>query len=1027
VGGLRELADRLKRDAPSRGIVVYLALGGALLGAVHLYAQDALDSHASAAVNGIALALYAGGLVYVLARALRARDAHAIELLRADSERFRNLTALSADWFWETDTENRVTWLAGGAPVAALFGETRVVGQRLWEIAPVRIEPDALAEHREQLAARLPFFDLELSREAADGARVIHCVSGEPRLDPQGRFLGYRGVGRDVSLQRAAEAAAADARQRLDLAVDGARLALWDLDVPTDRLFISARWAELFGREPKDEIMRGADLLSQIRPEHRDAARKAFTDVLKGEVPVYEAEYCFATRPGEWRWLRATGRVVEREPDGRAKRISGITMDVDEAKRAEHALRDAETRYRALVELSPDAIIVHSGGLVEYANPAAARLLRATPAQLAGMRVEDMVHPDDRPRMQERMRYHASGPGASGFETRRLLRRDGAEAVVEGASISYLENGRLIVQSVLRDVSEMRRARDALAERERRFRDVVEAAGEYVWEVGSDGRLSYLSERVEAVLGYTQSDMLGRRLVEFMPLGEARKAQAWFAERDAQPRAFRDQLFRVMTKAGRAIWLSMSGVPVFDRGGRHAGYRGTAADITARKQAEERLEYLAKRDPLTGLPNRALLAERIQRAIVAAARNRGKLALLFVDLDQFRLVNDSLGHQAGDALLRAVAERLANTARHEDMLARLGGDEFVLLWDGVRTPADAAAAAQRVQATLARPFTIDGRTLSIGASIGISLYPNDAHDAATLLRNGDAAMHAAKEAGRGSHRFYAPEFAALAAERLALESELRGALSRNEFVLHYHPVVRGVPGQGARIVGAEVLARWQHPERGLVMPDDFVPAAEQSGLIRALGEWTIERSLAQVAAWRRRFGEPLWFAVNVSGAELAQGDAYVGRLQAALQANRIEGRWFELEVTERVLMSHLPENINTLRRAAALGVRVAIDDFGTGYSSLAYLRRLPIDKLKIDRSFLKELDSHPADAKIVQAIATMAHGLGLSVAAEGVENAAQLERLRALGCEEWQGHYFSAPLDAAGFEQLLAARSAAAS
>ncbi|MGW8269920.1 MAG: PAS domain S-box protein [Burkholderiales bacterium] len=808
MGGLRELADRLKRDAPSRGIVVYLALGGALLGAVHLYAQDALDSHASAAVNGIALALYAGGLVYVLARALRARDAHAIELLRADSERFRNLTALSADWFWETDTENRVTWLAGGAPVAALFGETRVVGQRLWEIAPVRIEPDALAEHREQLAARLPFFDLELSRETADGAWIIHCVSGEPRLDPQGRFLGYRGVGRDVSLQRAAEAAAADARQRLDLAVDGARLALWDLDVPTDRLFISARWAELFGREPKDEIMRGADLLSQIRPEHRDAARKAFTDVLKGEVPVYEAEYCFATRPGEWRWLRATGRVVEREPDGRAKRISGITMDVDEAKRAEHALRDAETRYRALVELSPDAIIVHSGGLVEYANPAAARLLRATPAQLAGMRIEDMVHPDDRPRMQERMRYHASGPGASGFETRRLLRRDGSEAVVEGASISYLENGRLIVQSVLRDVSEMRRARDALAERERRFRDVVEAAGEYVWEVGSDGRLSYLSERVEAVLGYTQSDMLGRRLVEFMPLGEARKAQAWFAERDAQPRAFRDQLFRVMTKAGRAIWLSMSGVPVFDRGGRHAGYRGTAADITARKQAEERLEYLAKRDPLTGLPNRALLAERIQRAIVAAARNRGKLALLFVDLDQFRLVNDSLGHQAGDALLRAVAERLVNTAHHEDMLARLGGDEFVLLWDGVRTPADAAAAAQRVQATLARPFTIDGRTLSIGASIGISLYPNDAHDAATLLRNGDAAMHAAKEAGRGSHRFYAPEFAALAAERLALESELRGALSRNEFVLHYHPVVRGVPGQGARIVGAEVLARW---------------------------------------------------------------------------------------------------------------------------------------------------------------------------------------------------------------------------
>jgi diguanylate cyclase (GGDEF)-like protein/PAS domain S-box-containing protein len=1027
VDGVGALVDRLRRDAPLRGIIVYLALGGVLLSGVHLYVQATLDRHASAAVHAVALALFIGGLVYVLARALRARDAQAIEVLRTDSERFRNLTALSADWFWESDPEDRISWLAGGAPLAGLFGEARVVGRRLWEIEPVEIDPTTRADLQEQLASRLPFFEVELARSASEGPRIIHLVSGEARVDSGGRFLGYRGVGRDVTRQRAAEAAAADARQRLDLAVEGARLTLWDCDVDSDRLYMSAGWATLFGREPKDEIIRTGDLLALIRPEDRAPNRKAFTDALKGKASVYDAEYCFATKPGEWRWLRATGRVVERDADGRALRIAGITMDVDAAKRAEQALRDAEARYRALVELSPDAIIVHSGGLIEYANPAAARMLRATPAQLAGMRVEDTVQPDDWARVQERMQFHAVGPGASGYEPQRLRRLDGSEAHVEAASISYLESGRLVIQSVLRDVSEMRRALDALAERERRFRDVVEAAGEYVWEVGTDWRFRYLSGRVEAVLGYTQSDMLGRTPLEFMPLGEARTAQAWFEERSTQQRPFRDQVFRVMTKAGRAMWLSMSGVPIIDPSGRLEGYRGTAADITARKQAEARLEYLAKRDALTGLPNRALLAERIERAIVTAARSRGQIALLFVDLDQFRLVNDSLGHQAGDALLRAVAERLANTVRHEDMLARLGGDEFVLLWDDVRTPADAAAAAQRVQAILARPFTVDGRTLSIGASIGISVYPTDAHDAATLLRNADAAMHAAKDAGRDMYRFYAPEFATLAAERLALESDLRGALSRGEFVLNYHPVLRGVPGHGARIVGAEVLARWHHPVRGVVMPDDFVPVAEQSGLIRALGEWTLERSLAQAAAWQRRFGEPLWFAVNVSSSELIQGDAYVAPLRAALKANRIDGRWLELEVTERVLMSHLPETIETLRQVAALGVRVAIDDFGTGYSSLAYLRRLPIDKLKIDRSFLKELDTHPADAKIVQTIAAMAHGLGLLVAAEGVENAAQLERLRSLGCEEWQGHYFSEPLDAAAFEQLLATRAAAAS
>ncbi|HSH06276.1 MAG TPA: PAS domain S-box protein, partial [Burkholderiales bacterium] len=397
-----ELFARLMRDAPSRGIVVYLAAGGALLGTAHLYAQARLDAQANAAVQAVALALFIGGLVYVLARALRARDAQEIEQLRTDSERFRSLTALSADWFWETDAENRVSWLAGGAPLTALFGETRAVGHRLWEVGAVTVDATALEDLREQLAARLPFFEVELSRAAADGTRVVHRVSGEPRLGADGGFLGYRGVGRDVTVQRVAEAAADDARQRLDLAVDGAGLVLWDLDVPSDRLFMSARWAELFGRPPKDEIIRGADLMTLIRPQDRDAVRGAFTRALKGEVTSYEAEYCFATRSGEWRWLRAIGRVVEREADGRATRISGIAIDVDAAKRAEQALRDAETRYRALVELAPDAILVHSGGLVEYANPAAARLLRGTPAQLAGMRVEDTVHPDDRARAQER-------------------------------------------------------------------------------------------------------------------------------------------------------------------------------------------------------------------------------------------------------------------------------------------------------------------------------------------------------------------------------------------------------------------------------------------------------------------------------------------------------------------------------------------------------------------------------------------------------------------------------------------------
>jgi diguanylate cyclase (GGDEF)-like protein/PAS domain S-box-containing protein len=607
------------------------------------------------------------------------------------------------------------------------------------------------------------------------------------------------------------------------------------------------------------------------------------------------------------------------------------------------------------------------------------------------------------------------------FEERWLRRPDGSELVVETASASYLERGRLVMQSVVRDVTEQRKSRTALAEREQRFRDVVDASGEYVWETDAQWRYTYLSARVEAILGYMRADMIGRRPREFMPLGEARVLDAFFDRNGREGQPFRDLTHRSMTKSGKVIWQQVSGVPVRDAQGRLIGYRGTGADITARKEAEERIQYLATRDALTGLPNRALLADRAGQAILAAARSRGQLALLLFDLDRFNLVNDSLGHQAGDALLRAVAERLQNTLRREDTLARLGGDEFVLLWDGLKSAQEAALVAQRIQGILQRPFTIDGRSLSASASIGIAIYPEDGRDFSTLLKSADTAMYHAKDTGRGGFRLFSPELNARAVERLTLDGDLRGALARGELLLHWQPVLR----QGV-LVGAEALVRWNHPQRGLLPPDAFIPAAEQSGLIRAVGEWTLERALSQIGAWQRLLpGEP-WFALNVSALELAQGEAYVARLRDALVAHGVPGARLELEVTERVLMGNLAENIDTFRRIGELGVRLAIDDFGTGYSSLAYLRRLPIDKLKIDRSFLKELDSNSGDAAIVETVAAMARSLGLQVAAEGVETEAQLQRLLAVGCHEWQGHFFSEPLEAAAFERLALEQRAAA-
>ena len=844
------------------------------------------------------LLIAAAGIVSAAWMQARLRDRRATRALRISEERFRKLTALSADWFWECDAEHRITWLTGGPAVLGFFGSGLAFGKRLWELPGVELDGRAFTAHLEQLRRRLPFFELELARADTQGLRHVHLVSGEPRHDAVGNFIGYRGVGQDVTERRRGERELATAKERLQLALEGSGASLWDTDLQSGKVYLSEGWAEFLGqpRAPTETSVQA--LMQGVHADDLARTVKLSVEVLKGERTHYVEEHRYRTADGESKWLLSRGKVTERDASGRALRMTGINLDVTARKRAEQALRDAVER----------------------------------------------------------------------------------------------------------------------------FRDVVEASGEYVWETDAQWRYTYLSARVESVLGHLRADLLGRTARDFMPLGEARALDQWFERNAREGQPFRDLLHRSITKSGKLIWQQVSGMPVRDAQGRLAGYRGTGADVSARKLAEERIQQLATRDALTGLPNRALLGDRAGQAILAAARSRGMLAVLLFDLDRFKLVNDSLGHQAGDALLRAVAERLQNTLRREDTLARLGGDEFVLLWNGLKSAQEAALVAQRIQGVLQRPFVIDGRTLNITASIGISIYPADGRDFSELLKNADTAMYDAKDGGRNGMRLFSPQLHARAAARLTLESDLRGALARGELLLHWQPVVRQ-----RQIVGAEALVRWNHPQRGLLAPDAFIPAAEESGLIRAIGAWTLEHALSQAGAWQRSLPGQPWFALNVSALELAQGAAFVARLRDALAAHGVPAEHIELEVTERVLMAHLPENIETLRQIGALGVRLAIDDFGTGYSSLAYLRRLPIDKLKIDRGFLRELDTSSGDAMIVRTIVAMARGLGLQVAAEGVETEAQLQLLLAAGCDEWQGHLYSPALEAAAFERLaLGERKSAA-
>jgi diguanylate cyclase (GGDEF)-like protein/PAS domain S-box-containing protein len=706
-----------------------------------------------------------------------------------------SLTGLSADWFWETDAEHRLQWIAGGQPVLKLFGAERAYGRRIWDVPGLELASAALDAHLEVLAARAPFHELELRRRCADGSVDFHLVSGEPCYDEAGGFAGYRGVGRDVSEQRRAGAALAEAKDRLELAVEAGDLAIWDSDVAGGRVYLSDGWKRMLGKHFPGETVGLDALIESVHPQDLGGVLEASRRCVKGELPLFSVEMRVKAASGEWKWLVATGRVTQRDARGWTQRMSGVVVDVDRRKRAEQATRDAEARYRNLIELSPDGVLVQCKGVVEYANPAAARLLGAANAgQLIGHNLMERVEADHLAAARQEARYLNAGPGQTGFMQLRMRRYDDGVAILEAAGVSYLERGRLVVQTVLRDMSAQIRAQTDLAEREQRFRDVVEAAGEYVWETDADFRYTWLSDRIEAVLGHMRADMLGRRPQEFMPLGEVRTMGEKFARFAARREPFRDLVHRSITKSGRVIWQSVSGVPVLGADGALKGYRGTGADITARRQAEERIQFLATRDALTGLPNRLLLADRAGQALINAHRNDGRIAVLSFDLDRFQLVNDTLGHQVGDALLRAIAERLSTALRRDDTLARLGGDEFVLLWDGTREVQDVALVAQKVLGSLAQPFNIEGRTLGVSASVGISVFPGDGRDFSELLKNADAAMYSAKESGGNAYRFFSPDLNARAVERLAMENDLRTALARDEFVLHYQPVLRGSPG-----------------------------------------------------------------------------------------------------------------------------------------------------------------------------------------------------------------------------------------
>jgi diguanylate cyclase (GGDEF)-like protein/PAS domain S-box-containing protein len=572
-------------------------------------------------------------------------------------------------------------------------------------------------------------------------------------------------------------------------------------------------------------------------------------------------------------------------------------------------------------------------------------------------------------------------------------------------------------QRLIDDVLARRRTEAALQESEQRFRQLVTMSSDWYWEQDADLRFVDITGGVGDKGGVAAGRMIGRTRWETVPgMQDSDWGKAHMAQLAARA-PFADLEYDTVDEHGETRWFSINGEPVFDADGVFRGYRGTGTDITARKLTEHRIRHIAQHDVLTGLPNRSLLQDRLSQAVAYSQRCERPVWVLLIDLDRFKFVNDSMGHKAGDVVLMTVAARLRAALRETDTVARLSGDEFVV----ILTEHDErlqAEVVQRLMDAVAQPVPLGSKEFFVTCSIGVAVYPTDGTPADSLIEHADIAMYRAKKLGRNNFQFYTPAMNDEAQERVRIESALRSALERDEFVLHYQPQVNLASGQ---VVGMEALIRWQHPELGVVAPDRFISVAEETGLIVPIGAWVMRTACAQNKAWQDAGLGMLRVAVNLSARQFGAANL-LADISDVLARTGLAPSLLEIELTESLFMSDVTLAVELLHSMKALGVNLSIDDFGTGYSSLSYLSRFPIDVLKIDRSFVSDITRDANDAAIVASIIALAHNLQLSVIAEGVETAEQLDYLRRHGCDEMQGYYFSRPLAAPAFEELLRQR-----
>jgi diguanylate cyclase (GGDEF)-like protein/PAS domain S-box-containing protein len=720
-------------------------------------------------------------------------------------------------------------------------------------------------------------------------------------------------------------------------------------------------------------------------------------------------------------WRTASGAQVDvlasssyvRDSEGAPVGVVYVAADVTERRRAEQALRESEHRYRTLFDGNPLPMWVYDYETLRFiaVNEAASHHYGFSKTEFLNMTIADIRPLEELPLMRDALANLKDRNRGGIFGHRK---KDGTLFDAEITSFEFVSAGRRSRLVIAVDVTERERAEQRLRDSEERYRLLFERNLAGVFRTTLDGRFLDVNDALARIFGFeSRRELLAQSAYSVYFSREERQR---LISRLREQKALSNVEVRMRRRDGTAVWV-LENMTLLD-GVEGGVIEGTIIDITERKSAQEQMEYQAYHDVLTGLPNRLLFRDRISVALAHARRNRRYVAVMFLDLDQFKLVNDTLGHTVGDGLLQSAAERLVDCVRGDDTVARMGGDEFTILLSDLPDGRAAATVAQKVLESVSEPIVVESHELFITTSIGIAIYPEDGADAETLLRHADRAMYRAKEAGRNNYQFAMRATIDATAGRLSIERSLHHAFERKEFVVHYQPMVEiGT----RRVVGAEALIRWNHPEYGLMTPDDFIPIAEESGLIYPIGEWVMRTACKQMKRWHDAGHDDLRIAVNLSARQFQQR-GLTGMIEHVLIDTGYPAASLEVEITESIAMHNAELSLAIMRRLKEMGISISIDDFGTGYSSLSYLKRFPIDTVKIDQNFIRDLSRDSNDGAIISAVISMARALKLRVVAEGVETEEQLAFLRRQHCEVIQGFLCSRPVPAEEFEVALATR-----